>query len=142
MGSCRFYLSSTAAKAAASPPQACVLSPWQWLSSCAHASPQVKCYHKKHHTATRDTIFRLQFHTGAVQGYRLLFAKEELDGACTGEEALPASWAPPLDDARLGDTHAGIPQGKMTQTHGPYWAPGRAGPADAPLLWLCHCPRC
>ncbi|XP_058534348.1 tensin-3 [Ochotona princeps] len=45
----------------------------------------VKCYHKKHHTATRDTVFRLQFHTGAVQGYRLLFVKEELDGACTDD---------------------------------------------------------
>ncbi|XP_073921513.1 tensin-3 isoform X6 [Castor canadensis] len=42
----------------------------------------VKCYHKKYRSATRDVIFRLQFHTGAVQGYGLLFAKEELDNAC------------------------------------------------------------
>ncbi|CAH6997844.1 Tns3 [Phodopus roborovskii] len=42
----------------------------------------VKCYHKKFRSATRDVIFRLQFHTGAVQGYRLLFGKEELDSAC------------------------------------------------------------
>ncbi|XP_012888430.1 PREDICTED: tensin-3 isoform X1 [Dipodomys ordii] len=42
----------------------------------------VKCYHKKYRSATRDVIFRLQFHTGAVQGYRLLFGKEELDNAC------------------------------------------------------------
>ncbi|XP_048195349.1 tensin-3 isoform X3 [Perognathus longimembris pacificus] len=42
----------------------------------------VKCYHKKYRSATRDVIFRLQFHTGAVQGCRLLFGKEELDNAC------------------------------------------------------------
>ncbi|XP_062034921.1 tensin-3 [Lepus europaeus] len=42
----------------------------------------VKCYHKKQRSATRDVIFRVQFHTGAVQGYRLLFGKEELDNAC------------------------------------------------------------
>ncbi|XP_036056289.1 tensin-3 isoform X2 [Onychomys torridus] len=42
----------------------------------------VKCYHKKFRSATRDVIFRLQFHTGAVQGYGLLFGKEELDSAC------------------------------------------------------------
>ncbi|XP_075414249.1 tensin-3 isoform X2 [Tenrec ecaudatus] len=41
----------------------------------------VKCYHKKYRSATRDVIFRLQFHTGAVQGYGLLFGKEELDNA-------------------------------------------------------------
>ncbi|XP_008061296.1 tensin-3 [Carlito syrichta] len=41
----------------------------------------VKCYHKKYRSATRDVIFRLQFHTGAVQGYRLVFGKEELDNA-------------------------------------------------------------
>lgn len=47
--------------------------------------PQVKCYHKKYRSATRDVIFRLQFHTGAVQGYRLVFAKEDLDNASKGE---------------------------------------------------------
>uniref|UniRef100_A0A8C9BY73 Tensin 3 n=1 Tax=Phocoena sinus TaxID=42100 RepID=A0A8C9BY73_PHOSS len=41
----------------------------------------VKCYHKKYRSATRDVIFRLQFHTGAVQGYGLVFAKEDLDNA-------------------------------------------------------------
>ncbi|VTJ84491.1 Hypothetical predicted protein [Marmota monax] len=42
----------------------------------------VKCYHKKYRSATRDVIFRLQFHTGAVQGYGLVFGKEDLDSAC------------------------------------------------------------
>ncbi|KAJ8778745.1 hypothetical protein J1605_013422 [Eschrichtius robustus] len=42
---------------------------------------EVKCYHKKYRSATRDVIFRLQFHTGAVQGYGLVFAKEDLDNA-------------------------------------------------------------
>ncbi|XP_074235817.1 tensin-3 isoform X4 [Saimiri boliviensis] len=41
----------------------------------------VKCYHKKYRSATRDVIFRLQFHTGAVQGYGLAFGKEDLDNA-------------------------------------------------------------
>ncbi|XP_070357804.1 tensin-3 isoform X3 [Equus asinus] len=41
----------------------------------------VKCYHKKYRSATRDVIFRLQFHTGAVQGYGLVFGKEDLDNA-------------------------------------------------------------
>ncbi|XP_037693144.1 tensin-3 isoform X2 [Choloepus didactylus] len=41
----------------------------------------VKCYHKKYGAATRDVIFRLQFHTGAVQGYGLVFGKEDLDDA-------------------------------------------------------------
>ena len=45
----------------------------------------MKCYHKKYRSATRDVIFRLQFHTGAVQGYRLLFGKEDLDNASKGE---------------------------------------------------------
>ncbi|XP_069072250.1 tensin-3 isoform X1 [Pleurodeles waltl] len=41
----------------------------------------VKCYHKKYRSSTRDVVFRLQFHTGAVQGYGLVFGKEDLDGA-------------------------------------------------------------
>nr|XP_054391551.1 tensin-3-like isoform X6 [Pongo abelii] len=41
----------------------------------------VKCYHKKYRSATRDVIFHLQFHTGAVQGYGLVFGKEDLDNA-------------------------------------------------------------
>ncbi|XP_039098893.1 tensin-3 isoform X3 [Hyaena hyaena] len=41
----------------------------------------IKCYHKKYRAATRDVIFRLQFHTGAVQGCGLVFRKEDLDTA-------------------------------------------------------------
>ncbi|MGH0156283.1 UNVERIFIED_CONTAM: hypothetical protein FKN15_031038 [Acipenser sinensis] len=41
----------------------------------------VKCYHKKFRSATRDVVFCLQFHTGSVQGYGLVFGKEELDNA-------------------------------------------------------------
>ncbi|CAK6434789.1 unnamed protein product [Pipistrellus nathusii] len=50
----------------------------------------VKCYHKKHRSATRDVIFRLQFHTGAVQGYGLVFGKQDLDSACQ-DDRFPAS---------------------------------------------------
>ncbi|XP_063778765.1 tensin-3 isoform X2 [Pseudophryne corroboree] len=41
----------------------------------------IKGYHKKYRSVTRDVIFRLQFHTGAVHGHRLIFGKEELDHA-------------------------------------------------------------
>ncbi|XP_014117199.1 PREDICTED: tensin-3 isoform X6 [Pseudopodoces humilis] len=41
----------------------------------------MKCYHKKYRSATRDVIFRLQFHTGAIQGHSLVFGKEDLDNA-------------------------------------------------------------
>lgn len=46
---------------------------------------QVKCYHKKCRSTTRDVVFRLQFHTGAVQGCSLVLGKEDLDSACDGE---------------------------------------------------------
>ncbi|MFT7801144.1 tensin-2-like [Arapaima gigas] len=43
----------------------------------------VKCYHWRAHGAERDTVFRLQFHTGTIQGAQLWFSKEELDEAIT-----------------------------------------------------------
>ncbi|XP_064337001.1 tensin-3 [Camelus dromedarius] len=42
----------------------------------------VKCYHKRYRLATRDVVFRLQFHMGTIQGYGLMFGKEDLDNAC------------------------------------------------------------
>ncbi|XP_060138007.1 tensin-3 isoform X4 [Zootoca vivipara] len=47
----------------------------------------LKCCHKKYGCTTCD-IFHLQFHTGAVQGYSLVFDKEDLDNANTGCEEL------------------------------------------------------
>ncbi|XP_048406164.1 tensin-3-like isoform X2 [Stegostoma tigrinum] len=41
----------------------------------------VKCYHKKYRSATRDVIFRLQFHTGSIQGFGFVFGKDDLDNA-------------------------------------------------------------
>ncbi|XP_051468833.1 tensin-3 isoform X3 [Apus apus] len=41
----------------------------------------LKCYHKKYRSATRDVVFRLQFHTGAIQGHNLVFGKDDLDNA-------------------------------------------------------------
>ncbi|XP_018580708.2 tensin-2-like [Scleropages formosus] len=49
----------------------------------------VKCYHWRAHGRERDAVFRLQFHTGTVQGARLWFSKEELDEACN-DEKFPA----------------------------------------------------
>ncbi|XP_063075630.1 tensin-3-like isoform X2 [Engraulis encrasicolus] len=40
----------------------------------------VKCYHKSG-ASSRDIVFRLQFHTGAVQGYNLMFEKEDMECA-------------------------------------------------------------
>ncbi|KAM4556745.1 tensin-3-like isoform 2-T2 [Fundulus diaphanus] len=41
----------------------------------------IKCYHKSDVTSEREVIFRLQFHTGAVQGYNLMFEKEDMESA-------------------------------------------------------------
>uniref|UniRef100_A0A4W5MI16 Tensin 3 n=1 Tax=Hucho hucho TaxID=62062 RepID=A0A4W5MI16_9TELE len=41
----------------------------------------VKCYHKSDVTLEREVIFRLQFHTGAVQGYNMMFEKEDMETA-------------------------------------------------------------
>ncbi|XP_077954698.1 tensin-3 isoform X3 [Gasterosteus aculeatus] len=41
----------------------------------------VKCYHKSDVTSEREVVFRVQFHTGAVQGYNLMFEKEDLETA-------------------------------------------------------------
>ncbi|XP_078092790.1 tensin-3 isoform X3 [Mustelus asterias] len=41
----------------------------------------IKCYHKKYRSATRDVIFRLQFHTGSIQGFGFVFGKDDLDNA-------------------------------------------------------------
>ena len=44
----------------------------------------IKCYNKKLNAATRDVIFRCQFHTCAISDYVLNFTKSELDDACEG----------------------------------------------------------
>ncbi|XP_042284641.1 tensin-3-like [Thunnus maccoyii] len=41
----------------------------------------IKCYHKSDISSEREVIFRLQFHTGAVQGYNLMFEKEDMETA-------------------------------------------------------------
>ncbi|KAK1879624.1 Tensin-3 [Dissostichus eleginoides] len=41
----------------------------------------IKCYHKSAVTSEREVIFRMQFHTGAVQGYNLMFEKEDMETA-------------------------------------------------------------
>ncbi|KAE8597116.1 hypothetical protein XENTR_v10016359 [Xenopus tropicalis] len=38
----------------------------------------LKCYHP---SVTRDLVFRLQFHTGAIHSHRVIFCKEDLDHA-------------------------------------------------------------
>ncbi|XP_053738526.1 tensin-3-like isoform X1 [Synchiropus splendidus] len=54
-----------------------VLEPAQLLKG----DIMIKCYHKSEITAERQVIFRLQFHTGAVQGYNLMFEKEDMESA-------------------------------------------------------------
>ncbi|XP_037131683.1 tensin-3-like isoform X1 [Syngnathus acus] len=41
----------------------------------------IKCYHKSEVSSEREVIFRLQFHTGAVQGYKMMFDKEDMESA-------------------------------------------------------------
>ncbi|XP_051943774.1 tensin-3-like [Hippocampus zosterae] len=41
----------------------------------------IKCYHKSEVSSEREVIFRLQFHTGALQGYKLTFDKEDMEAA-------------------------------------------------------------
>uniref|UniRef100_H3BZQ3 Tensin 3 n=1 Tax=Tetraodon nigroviridis TaxID=99883 RepID=H3BZQ3_TETNG len=41
----------------------------------------IKCYHKGDVASVREVVFRLQFHTGAVQGYNLMFEKEDMESA-------------------------------------------------------------
>ncbi|XP_054616859.1 tensin-3-like isoform X2 [Dunckerocampus dactyliophorus] len=41
----------------------------------------IKCYHKNEVSSEREVIFQLQFHTGAVRGYNLMFDKEDMEAA-------------------------------------------------------------
>ena len=52
------------------------------VGSCSF--PQLKCYHKKFRSPTRDVIFRVQFHTCAVHDLDIVFGKEDLDEAFRG----------------------------------------------------------
>uniref|UniRef100_A0A8C2WFG8 Tensin 3 n=1 Tax=Cyclopterus lumpus TaxID=8103 RepID=A0A8C2WFG8_CYCLU len=68
----------------------------------------IKCYHKSDVTSEREVVFRLQFHTGAVQGYNLMFEKEDMETAnkdprfadygkvelvfSEGPEKIPGGW--------------------------------------------------
>ncbi|KAF3835502.1 hypothetical protein F7725_028060 [Dissostichus mawsoni] len=46
----------------------------------------VVCYDKNSHSASRQVVFRLQFHTGLVHGHTLTFSKADLDCASEGRE--------------------------------------------------------
>ncbi|XP_062279673.1 tensin-3-like isoform X2 [Scomber scombrus] len=54
-----------------------VLQPAQLLKG----DIMVVCYDKNSHSATRQVIFRVQFHTGLVNGHALTFSKADLDSA-------------------------------------------------------------
>ncbi|OWF49223.1 Tensin-1 [Mizuhopecten yessoensis] len=43
----------------------------------------IKCYHKKAKTGQREVVWACQFHTCAISGYTLTFAKKDLDDART-----------------------------------------------------------
>lgn len=46
---------------------------------------QLKCYHKRFRSPSRDVIFRVQFHTCAVHDLGLVFGKDELDETFKGK---------------------------------------------------------
>lgn len=54
------------------------------LMACPNCLLQLKCYHKKFRSPTRDVIFRVQFHTCAVHDLDIVFGKEDLDEAFRG----------------------------------------------------------
>ncbi|KAM5273637.1 tensin-3 [Ctenodactylus gundi] len=82
-----------------SPSRICIaIEPAQLLKG----DVMVKCYHKKYRSATRDVVFRLQFHTGAVPGHRLVLGKADLDGACN-DDRFP-------DDGRIELVFAATPE--------------------------------
>ncbi|KAJ4943083.1 hypothetical protein JOQ06_005592 [Pogonophryne albipinna] len=57
-----------------------VLQPAQLLKG----DIMVVCYDKNSHSASRQVVFRLQFHTGLVHGHTLTFSKADLD--CASED--------------------------------------------------------
>uniref|UniRef100_A0A3Q2YFS3 Tensin 3 n=1 Tax=Hippocampus comes TaxID=109280 RepID=A0A3Q2YFS3_HIPCM len=73
----------------------------------------IKCYHKSEVSSEREVIFRLQFHTGALQGYKLMFDKEDMEAAnkdsrfpeygkvelvfSEGPEKIPGKWHNGMD---------------------------------------------
>ncbi|XP_064337508.1 uncharacterized protein LOC135319793 [Camelus dromedarius] len=86
---------------------------------------QVKCYHKRYRLATRDVVFHLQFHTGTIQGYGLVFGKEDLDNACKGPAPGIARHVP---QASRPQGHAGEPPGLLWVSCG---GPGTESPRAA-----------
>ncbi|KAM6962581.1 tensin 3-2 [Aplochiton taeniatus] len=54
-----------------------VLQPAQLLKG----DIMVVCYHVNSQSASRQVVFRLQFHTGIIHGHTLLFSKGDLDSA-------------------------------------------------------------
>lgn len=62
----------------------------------SHSLLQLKCYHKKFRSPTRDVIFRVQFHTCAVHDLDVVFGKEDLDEAFRGNRpSTPPPKLPP-----------------------------------------------
>ncbi|XP_060923236.1 tensin-1 [Limanda limanda] len=47
----------------------------------------LKCYHKRYRNATRDVVFRVQFHTCAIHDLGVVFGKSELDETFKGNGA-------------------------------------------------------
>ena len=45
---------------------------------------QLKCYHKRFRSPSRDVVFRVQFHTCAVHDLAVVFGKDELDQTFKG----------------------------------------------------------
>lgn len=119
---------------------------WPLALPSAH---QVKCYHKKYRSATRDVIFRLQFHMGAVQGYGLVFGKEDLDNASQGEarqrlgraggwqRVLVALW-PRSPHAPRGNLLTAREGPHGTRSRGPENIPEEHAGTSAPLGFGCR----
>lgn len=100
----------------------------------AHAcSPlQLKCYHKKFRSPTRDVIFRVQFHTCAVHDLDIVFGKEDLDEAFRGNLALSCSKLPHPP----APCNSGVIMG--TSGHPSQMHPTKTGhPSSICRVWCC-----
>lgn len=58
------------------------------VSSSFLLSLQIACYHKNIPVRTHETVFRVQFHTGALSGDQLSLQKEDLDHANKGTQSV------------------------------------------------------
>lgn len=101
---------------------------------CPLLSPaQLKCYHKKFRSPTRDVIFRVQFHTCAIHDLAVVFGKDDLDEAFRGSVG---EWAMGLSPVSCPPLHPAPSVAGRKVRHLHVLAAGGAGFGPAWMLCL------